>query len=87
MEKQSNSLSTAPSCCGDRKSTDARFAGTRSEKRAAVGTFYVQIGLPSALAAYDFANRLDWQHLTGGPRFDYPIDYSVAVTRVERPPA
>jgi hypothetical protein len=30
------------------------------------------------------SNRLDWQHLTGGPRFDYPIDYSVAVTSVDR---
>src|SRR5579862_1971801 len=30
------------------------------------------------------SNRLDWQHLKGNPRFDYPIDYSVAVTRVDR---
>lgn len=30
------------------------------------------------------SNRLDWQHLTGGPKFDYPIDYSVAVTSVDR---
>lgn len=30
------------------------------------------------------SNRLDWQRLTGNPRFDYPIDYSVAVTNVER---
>ncbi len=28
------------------------------------------------------SNRLDWQHLTGSPQFDYPIDYSVAVTSV-----
>lgn len=30
------------------------------------------------------SNRLDWQRLTGNPRFDYPIDYSVAVTNVDR---
>jgi hypothetical protein len=30
------------------------------------------------------SNLLDWQHLTGSPRFDYPIDYSVAVTSVDR---
>jgi len=30
------------------------------------------------------SNHLDWQHLTGGPRFDYPIDYSVAVIRADR---
>lgn len=30
------------------------------------------------------SNQLDWQHLTGSPRFDYPIDYSVAVTNVDR---
>ena len=30
------------------------------------------------------SNRLDWQPLKGGPRFDYPIDYSVAVTDVDR---
>src|SRR6516162_5051131 len=30
------------------------------------------------------SNRLDWQHLTGSPQFDYPIDYSVAVTSVDR---
>jgi hypothetical protein len=29
------------------------------------------------------ANRLDWQHLVAGPRFDYPIDYSVAVIRAD----
>jgi hypothetical protein len=29
------------------------------------------------------SNRLDWQHLTGGPRFDYPIDYSVAIVRAD----
>jgi len=27
---------------------------------------------------------LDWQRLTGGPRFDYLIDYLVAVTRLDR---
>jgi hypothetical protein len=26
---------------------------------------------------------LNWQRLKGGPQFDYPIDYSVAVTRGE----
>jgi hypothetical protein len=30
------------------------------------------------------SNHLDWQRLTGTPQFDYPIDYSVAVTRVDR---
>jgi hypothetical protein len=30
------------------------------------------------------SNRLDWQPLKGSPRFDYPIDYSVAVTSVDR---
>lgn len=29
------------------------------------------------------SNRLDWQCLKGGPRFDYPIDYAVAVTSVD----
>jgi hypothetical protein len=29
------------------------------------------------------SNDLNWQRLTGTPRFDYPIDYSVAVTRVD----
>jgi hypothetical protein len=29
-------------------------------------------------------NHLDWQNLKGSPKFDYPIDYSVAVTRVDR---
>ena len=30
------------------------------------------------------SNRLDWQHLTGSPQFDYPIDYSVAVTSFDQ---
>jgi|SRR5208282_1828520 len=30
------------------------------------------------------SNHLDWQDLKGGPRFDYPIDYAVAVTGVDR---
>jgi hypothetical protein len=30
------------------------------------------------------SNRLEWQRLTGSPQFDYPIDYSVAVTSVDR---
>jgi len=29
------------------------------------------------------SNHLDWQRLTGTPLFDYPIDYSVAITRVD----
>ena len=29
------------------------------------------------------SNHLSWQHVTGSPKFDYPIDYSVAVTRVD----
>ncbi len=36
-----------------------------------------------ALARFQ-SNRLDWQPLKGGPRFDYPIDYSVAVTDLDR---
>jgi len=34
--------------------------------------------------SYLHSNHLDWQRLKGGPRFDYPIDYSVAVTNVDR---
>lgn len=30
------------------------------------------------------SNHLVWQRLTGGPQFDYPIDYSIVVTRVDR---
>ena len=30
------------------------------------------------------SNRLDWQRLMGSSQFDYPIDYSVAVTSVDR---
>jgi hypothetical protein len=30
------------------------------------------------------SNHLDWQQLKGSPRFDYPIDYSVAVTSVDQ---
>lgn len=30
------------------------------------------------------SNHLDWQHLTGSPQFDYPIDYAVAVTKVDQ---
>jgi hypothetical protein len=30
------------------------------------------------------SNHLDWQYLKGSPLFDYPIDYSVAVTSVDR---
>ena len=30
------------------------------------------------------SNRLEWHDFKGGPRFDYPIDYSVAVTSVDR---
>lgn len=38
---------------------------------------------PDALSRVQ-SNHLDWQHLKGGPRFDYPIDYAVAVTNVDR---
>ena len=30
------------------------------------------------------SNHLEWQPLKGTPRFDYPIDYSVAITGVDR---
>jgi hypothetical protein len=30
------------------------------------------------------SKELDWQRLTGTPKFDYLIDYSVAVTRVDQ---
>jgi len=30
------------------------------------------------------SNHLDWINLKGSPQFDYTIDYSVAVTRVDR---
>jgi hypothetical protein len=30
------------------------------------------------------SNHLDWQRLTGSPQFDYPIDYSVAITSVNQ---
>jgi hypothetical protein len=30
------------------------------------------------------SGNLEWIELKGTPRFDYPIDYSVAVTRVDR---
>jgi hypothetical protein len=30
------------------------------------------------------SNHLDWQPLKGSPQFDYLIDYSIAVTRVDR---
>lgn len=33
---------------------------------------------PSALS-----DELEWMRITGTPRFDYPIDYSVAVLRVD----
>jgi hypothetical protein len=29
------------------------------------------------------SNHLEWQRLIGGPRFDYPIDYSVAIVRAD----
>ena len=37
---------------------------------------------PSLATGYDFAN-LEWQRVLGTPRFDYPIDYSVAVLNVD----
>ena len=30
------------------------------------------------------SKRLDWQQLKGSPKFDYPIDYSVAVTSIDK---
>jgi hypothetical protein len=36
-----------------------------------------------ALTRFD-SNHLDWQRLKGSPKFDYPIDYSVAVTSVDQ---
>ena len=30
------------------------------------------------------SNHLAWQRLTGTPQFDYPIDYAIVVTRVDR---
>ena len=33
--------------------------------------------------SYLHSKDLDWQRLKGSPRFDYPIDYSVAVTKVD----
>jgi hypothetical protein len=30
------------------------------------------------------SNDLNWQNLKGSPKFDYPIDYWVAVTQVDR---
>ncbi len=29
-------------------------------------------------------DRVEWQHLVGSPQFDYPIDYSIAVTYADR---
>lgn len=42
--------------------------------------------VPSTLAEYAEAyagTELNWVRLTGSPRFDYPIDYSVAVLHVD----
>ena len=36
---------------------------------------------PDVLARLD---SLDWQRLTGNEKFDYPIDYSIAVIRADR---
>jgi hypothetical protein len=33
------------------------------------------------------SNRLEWHDFKGSPQFDYPIDYSVAVTSFDRRPA
>jgi hypothetical protein len=38
---------------------------------------------PDAIARLE-TNDLEWQRLQGTPKFDYPIDYSVLVTRVDR---
>lgn len=43
------------------------------------------MNIPSSLAEYAAAypaSELDWVRITGTPRFDYPIDYSVAVLHV-----
>ena len=29
------------------------------------------------------SGNFEWQHVKGTPKFDYPIDYSVAVTRID----
>ena len=42
--------------------------------------------IPTSPAEFEKAypsKALNWMHLTGSPRFDYPIDYSVAVLRVD----
>ncbi len=42
--------------------------------------------IPTSPAEYETvfgAQKLEWLHLTGTPRFEYPIDYSVAVLRVD----
>ena len=53
-----------------------------SEMTAAAG---ITIGAFSAdITSRLQSNHLDWQRLTGTPQFDYPIDYSVAVTRTDR---
>lgn len=44
------------------------------------------MNVPSTLAEYaeTYANKdLDWVQVTGTPRFDYPIDYSVAILHVD----
>lgn len=38
---------------------------------------------PEEFAAAYPAGELDWIRITGTPRFDYPIDYSVAVLNVD----
>ena len=45
------------------------------------------VNLSTASAAADFVSgytkEIEWQHIVGTPRFDYPIDYWVAVLGVQ----
>lgn len=44
------------------------------------------MNVPSTLAEFAQtypADQLDWVRVTGTPRFDYPIDYSVAILHVD----
>lgn len=53
-------------------------------KEQASNTGQLVTGFSSEALSRLQSNHLDWQHLKGGPQFDYPIDYSVAVTSVDR---
>jgi hypothetical protein len=44
------------------------------------------MGVPTTIDEFKQAypgDKLDWIRITGNPRFDYPIDYSVAVLHVD----